>query len=469
MFPKRERSPFLLMNAIQTIQSLFIILLTVILFFSPSSSGGYSHLAVGGKALSLGGAFRGCADDWSAAYWNPAGLDRIYRSTIAYSMTSVTSHLSAYPAGDLPGFDNRIQVECPRMPAILPSISCFRRVDIRKRKLTAGIAIFTPYHHRAEWDLYDIPFYYGGGEEGYPPMDHSVAFSITDIHPAVAMEIYPNLSVGVGLSIYYGRITWQHLKLTDTGDSPFPVSRIPVDEVIRWRGFSIGTNAGIMYRPARWLQIGCAAKTARKMFLSGSVERTMYIPEAFTEEFGGDRLRTSVLSGSMRLPIVEGGGIGIALYPCCGFLIACDLAFERWRTMDDIDFRFSGVDPDGKRARDERIPLDWNDTWVYSLGMSYQLFHSFHVHTGYSYDRSAVPDETYSLFLGEIGDRNSFHAGCSFMAGGMTVRFAYQFNKMDNRYILQSTDLNADGIPDRIGGEYSGKTHWYMLGVTIVP
>src|SRR4030066_1614033 len=54
---------------------------TLILLFIPQllwASG--MSLNVGAKASALGGAFRGLADDWSAAWWNPAGLAYLKKS-----------------------------------------------------------------------------------------------------------------------------------------------------------------------------------------------------------------------------------------------------------------------------------------------------------------------------------------------------------------------------------------------------
>ena len=52
--------------------SFFLIFLLIYPLNSHSS--GLTPSGVGTKALGLGGAFRGLADDWSASYWNPAGL-----------------------------------------------------------------------------------------------------------------------------------------------------------------------------------------------------------------------------------------------------------------------------------------------------------------------------------------------------------------------------------------------------------
>ncbi len=49
--------------------------------------GGYESPGLGAKALSMGGAFIGLADDWTAIYWNPAGLAQLKNKGIGISLT----------------------------------------------------------------------------------------------------------------------------------------------------------------------------------------------------------------------------------------------------------------------------------------------------------------------------------------------------------------------------------------------
>jgi len=52
--------------------SLVSILITPLLY-----AGGYEFGGLGSRALSMGGAYIGLADDWTASYWNPAGLAQL--------------------------------------------------------------------------------------------------------------------------------------------------------------------------------------------------------------------------------------------------------------------------------------------------------------------------------------------------------------------------------------------------------
>ena len=55
----------------------FGIFLLVILLSSSLFASGVGLTGIGARATALGGNFRGIADDWSAMYWNPAGITQI--------------------------------------------------------------------------------------------------------------------------------------------------------------------------------------------------------------------------------------------------------------------------------------------------------------------------------------------------------------------------------------------------------
>ncbi|MDH4224003.1 MAG: hypothetical protein OEV55_10775, partial [candidate division Zixibacteria bacterium] len=70
---------------IKNLTILFCLFLLLSYPLSNSNSSGLTPSGVGTKALGLGGAFRGLADDWSASYWNPAGLAFQTKSEINFS------------------------------------------------------------------------------------------------------------------------------------------------------------------------------------------------------------------------------------------------------------------------------------------------------------------------------------------------------------------------------------------------
>src|SRR5690348_6057370 len=60
-------------------------------------AGGFERPGMGARAESMGGAFVGLADDWTAIYWNPAGLASLKGTGIGTSIdvVRVRSHDSS--------------------------------------------------------------------------------------------------------------------------------------------------------------------------------------------------------------------------------------------------------------------------------------------------------------------------------------------------------------------------------------
>src|SRR3990172_3526504 len=133
---------------------------TLILLFIPQllwASG--MSLNVGAKASALGGAFRGLADDWSAAWWNPAGLAYLQKSE-ANSILSIIIPRQKYEPdvrlskGSELGYRN----DETRFPDdrifYYPNFSTFYKFQ-QAGGFTAGMAFFLPYGLGSRWDLFD--------------------------------------------------------------------------------------------------------------------------------------------------------------------------------------------------------------------------------------------------------------------------------------------------------------------------
>lgn len=69
-------------------------LLLGIVFCQQVYAGGLEGAGLGTRQLSMGGAFIGLADDWTAIYWNPAGLAQLKEKGGGLSLDYVTSKAS---------------------------------------------------------------------------------------------------------------------------------------------------------------------------------------------------------------------------------------------------------------------------------------------------------------------------------------------------------------------------------------
>ena len=68
-------------------------------------AGGFALSGVGSKAIGMGGAFRGLADNWSAAYWNPAGLCQLSQSEFNFMGIAINPRPEYKPDITYNGYD----------------------------------------------------------------------------------------------------------------------------------------------------------------------------------------------------------------------------------------------------------------------------------------------------------------------------------------------------------------------------
>ena len=80
---------------IRKVFSLFV-LLSVLCGFSlvNLNANGLNLNGVGSKAIAMGGAFIGLADDYSAVYWNPAGLVQMKEANFSLSVIDIIPNSS---------------------------------------------------------------------------------------------------------------------------------------------------------------------------------------------------------------------------------------------------------------------------------------------------------------------------------------------------------------------------------------
>ena len=74
------------MNKIKKLLSIGVFL---VFLSSLAAANGLNLNSIGSRALSMGGAFVGLADDFSAAYWNPAGMAQFSKKTFGFYASDV--------------------------------------------------------------------------------------------------------------------------------------------------------------------------------------------------------------------------------------------------------------------------------------------------------------------------------------------------------------------------------------------
>jgi hypothetical protein len=232
------------------------------------------ELGIGARALGMGGAYLGVSDDYSAGYWNPAGLAQIRR---------------------LEGFG---------------TMSHFQR----KNNLT--MENFSGYNELSKTQLnslglaYPVPTYQGSlvfsiGYHRIHPYESNVKFSWFNPFPrdlsqqtwslteegglnnwvfAGAVEVAPKLSLGAALNIWTGSSDYRE-SFSDvdvTGKAPGDFSETQMAYVVNSKFSGYNLKLGALYRPISFVRLGLTLSTPT--FITGSETWTKDITDVDKED-----------------------------------------------------------------------------------------------------------------------------------------------------------------------------------------
>ena len=140
------------------------VFLTAALTSTAFASNGTQIGTVGARSTAMGSAFRGLADDWSAVFFNPAGLTQLDgKWNIGIScgliMPRGSYTASPYPAQYLPFSGmNTTEVDAVARNFPVPAVGIFFKPS---EKVVFGLGVYAPFGLGAEWDLVDLPADYG--------------------------------------------------------------------------------------------------------------------------------------------------------------------------------------------------------------------------------------------------------------------------------------------------------------------
>jgi len=451
---------------------LFILISTV----SSLAGGGFALPGVGSKAMSMGGAFRGLADDWSAAYWNPGGLAFLSKSEInseGYILNFRPEYTPKMQLGEAQyGMGYPTTTHYPEDRAFfLPAISGFFKLT-QMNGFVGGVAFYAPYKMQAKWDLYEPPLGFDN-TVAYPKFDHSTNILVWDIHPSVAKSFMEGkLGLGLGISIQRADFELRQTVLVPT-DLPRPYDYFPYDAWMKTSGWGLGFNAGVLYKFSPQLQFGLSYRSPVNVDLSGSMKLEIYYPlinVAGSQILGGTtRFKDGDFNPTLSLPSEI--GIGVMFKPLEKLILTADVSSVNWSCLESIDTEDFTLTPGQGDTlylgvRDAKMQFNWKNITRFSLGGEYMLKEKLAVRGGYFFEKSPIPNSTFTLLVPDVGDKQGINMGLSYKIGAFELGYDYQLLVYKKRDISNIEDVNGDGRFDNMPGIYKMLLHCSGLSVT---
>lgn len=410
------------------------LLVSLLLVPTVATASGFYLTENGGRALLMGGAFTGQADDLSAIQHNPAGLAQLRGFNFLVDGQLVL-HDIAFSRID-PGFDVNNPPKPPGDvvhnqggPFAVPMLGLGYTFSVFGRPLFVGGGIYGPPadgHYSFPSPNYEQQ----GGKfienpRKFAPQRYSlIDNNVVVIYPSLSLAFAPVSAFSLGVSLQ-PVITSFHLSQSITSidrigihpktqaqEDPFYDSKVTVDMPLQYSQFT--AVFGVLVRPTSWLQIGASFRPQVMINAPGKLKvEPGPAAKALMTTTQGDEATLS-----MQLPAEA--KIGIHLQPNWRLGINFDFVYQGWQSISEIVLDPTNVylvDPmhaEPQKVAGFRIQKHWQNAYMARLGGSFSLFPWLTAYLGGWYETGAIPDQYIGV--------DFLHFSRVFFTGGVGVK-----------------------------------------------
>lgn len=393
---------------------LFVFILTFLVFLSSLAlANGLNLNSLGTRALTMGGAFVGLADDFSAIFWNPAGIAQFDKQYFGFYGTDIIPSGTYKMEMTIPGIGSITAVDAKTKSKhyLAGMAAYFRPVS---ENIVAGLAVYAPSGLGSQWDGTDFTLI--SMNSAYDWMSY---IRLITISPALAFKLNDQIFVGAALNINYGGFDVK----THAGDEELGIDIGQYEENLN--GWGYGATLGILVKPSEKLSLGATFRTSSKINFSGDVTISKInilgmIPS--TPLFGATIPTTSSVERNVTWPLWIAGGV--AFRPVENLILTADIQWTQWKKIDVFETQFEDPLWGAILGKDIR-EMHWENATQIRFGAEYKM-NTIAIRGGYYYDPSPAPDKTMNVLLPNY-DFNVVTIGFGYNLDGLQVDFGFEY------------------------------------------
>lgn len=437
-------------------------------------AGGYEGPGLGAKGIGMGGASIGLANEWTAIYWNPAGLAQLQGKGVGVDVSRL-----CIDGSDGNGVANPRMIFGPTPPINQMNIDqedVFYRPYAGTVGLTNEPETFSSSGASATSNVW-LPAIGGYAQVGnyhlgygaYSPAGYKTDWQNTTnevtasynikmatkvYNISVAKNLTPWVAAGIGLNIVSGDIE-KHARKDVHGTNSYTYEMDGTGD-----GNDLEWLAGMLFKPSSVLQLGMVYRSGSEVALKGEA-----------------RVRYPVPTGTITPPLIEVQekanftrkynhpatyGLGIAFYAAPKLTITSDLTKTMWSNMKkDVDYdehNVVGVSSGNPISTPQRVlkddnkTLDWADVIRFRTGMEYKPNSAWAIRAGLLTDPSPVPDKAISLTNVIDVERIFYTLGASFTKNNLTCDIMYLHG--DGERVANNVTYTKTTNEYRLAGQY---------------
>jgi len=495
----------------------FFLLLCLFLIMVPAYvfGGGFTFDGIGVKANGMGGAFRAVADDWSAAYYNPAGYYQIQDNQFAFNTVFFHNRYWITPnvfwngtRGERyeTGFFNGQEIANKHAVSHRLQGGILARFPLLENETVIGFSIIPLYNQNQNWELMQlIPAH--DNSASFPSNQFGIKLDATAYQLTFASGFMEDrLSVGVGLSLVRADLIYNNISLRNN-PMPAPLNDRPHDKIPEYYrnegdGVGYGFRIGLLYDITDRMKFAATYSAVSSIDISGRSQfefymgenpnTTVYITSQQWEELlfmVGEVIEiVSDFETTLDLPATFGGGIAYEVNDRLTLSLDAEMVF--WSKFKGFDFDFSNfeaapgldyfrntgylTDTTYDRAQnmfftDLTAPIAWKDAGRVMLGVNYKTTDFLDLRAGFAADQSAVDWDnpggvTQIPQFFDLGTKYSYSFGFSFNIDVWSLEFATIYTHQPDYATNLKLYQDGDELMDNITAWYSGDNYRTVLG-----
>jgi len=473
---------------------------TVLAMLSPGPlAGGFESLGVGTKATAMGGAFRAVANDWTAAYYNPAGYADVFDNQLGGNFAFVHYRNEITPDyrwNELsePGFFNDIPNYNYHEVLSNPSAGFIVRLPVWGETVF-GLSAYQPFDYNVTWTLYEHDLAYNDSLY-LPNNQYQNNFDVVSFQLTAAREfIEEKLFLGVGLQVLRGDLLHTSLVFRDNPyllrDPDWQFADNPNRKITEWvgndgYGWGFGFRVGMLLKQSEKLALAATAALPLDFTVSGRSALTFHMPklEVVPPYFFMGTVENLFTAGSLvtdsadfeaKLKLPPSIAVGLAYQTTEKLTLAVDAEYTFWSQFDGFSFKYSnhqGLTGPADTAADMKsfftadvaTPVDWSNTAKVMAGANYEYSELLTLMGGFSVDQSPAGDvEQFTPLFMDLGTKYSLSGGFQLHIEQWDLGLITGYTHHPDAEVSALEDIDEDGNPDSFAGSYKAATYQTVL------
>lgn len=417
----------------------------------------FDTFGVDATGIAMGNARTASADDWTATYYNPAGITQT-KESLGVNFIVAVNHLYVKPYGA--GFENTDNKD-------IEGISVGMTHDFIADFVRVGISLYTPLG-----DTQQQITHYADESEAF--LTNKLYFEMLEnnteqqiILPTIAFKVLPFLSIGGGISLFIKSMTYTNEYI------PNPLNEsVWYMNVNNTQKYTYVANLGILFHPSNRFKIGVSYMGADDFPLVGAAYinlNTNGLPPGLVASHVTQTIDQILFYSPAH------ASIGVMYKPLDNLELNGDLTWVGWsgyiNNHDVKPQQESYYDPTTKITYTGQ---SFNDIYIPKFGVAYKPIESWCVMGGYEYEPTPVPPQMRrSNYVDSV--KNVLSTGVSYIMpyndGHIHFTVDFQGIILGDRKTSKSVAVDADpytsGIQNPGYPGYESKGYIYDAGFAI--